>query len=144
MPASIACCPTRVSWLPSLGRITSASTLRLISVSTAAICWAMSLVGLTASNVTSGYCCACACALFAIAAIQPWSAAGAEKPMVTGAPGAEPPAAGAGATAGPPAGVAGSLLVHAVSAAPAPTPRAPVRNLRRCRPRVGSDIFISS
>ncbi len=134
MPASIACGPIEVSWLPSLGRITSASTFWLISVSTAAICWAMSLVGLTASNVTSGYCSACACALFAMAAIQPWSAAGAEKPMVTGAPGSALPPPGAGATAGPPAPPAGSLLVQAVSAAPAPTPSAPVRNLRRRRP----------
>ena len=58
----------------------------LISVSTAAICWVMSLVGFTASNVTSEYWAAWALALLAIAAIQPWSAAGAEKPMVTAGP----------------------------------------------------------
>jgi len=67
----------------------------VISVCTAAICCAMSLVGLTGSNVTSEYCLACAAALFAMAAIQPWSAAGAENPMVTALPGAalSPPAA---------------------------------------------------
>src|SRR5690606_4503746 len=97
----------------------------------------------TASSVTSGYCSACACALLAIAAIQPWSAAGAENPMVTGRPGSLLAPAGAGATAGASLPPAGSLLVHAVSAAPAPTPSAPVRNLRRCRPRVGSDMVIS-
>ena len=79
--------PCDVSWLPSLGRITSASTFWLIRVSIAAICWVMSLVGFTGANVTSGYFAAWACAFAAMAAIQPWSAAGAEKPIVTGRPG---------------------------------------------------------
>src|SRR3954468_24486729 len=144
MPACIAFVPCEVSWLPSLGRITSASTFWLIRVSIAAICWVMSLVGLTGANVTSGYLPAADCAFAAIAAIQPWSAAGAEKPIVTGRPGAElgpaappPLGAGGGAAAG------GALLVHAASAAPAPTARAPERKPRRARNRaesVGSGI----
>ena len=105
MPACIALVPCDVSWLPSLGRITSALTFWLISVSMAAICWVMSLVGFTGANVTSGYFAAWAWAFAAMAAIQPWSAAGAEKPIVTGRPGsalAPPPGAafGAGAAAG--------------------------------------------
>ena len=84
MPACIARVPCDVSWLPSLGRITSASTFWLIRVSIAAICWVMSLVGFTGANVTSGYFAAWAWAFAAMAAIQPWSAAGAEKPIVTG------------------------------------------------------------
>src|SRR3954452_12402478 len=107
MPACIALVPCAVSWLPSLGRITSALTFWLIRVSIAAICWVMSLVGFTGANVTSGYFAAWAWAFSAIAAIQPWSAAGAEKPIVTGRPGAElgpaaapPLGAGAGAAAG--------------------------------------------
>src|SRR5882757_7936757 len=135
MPAAIARRPSAVSWLPSLGRITSASTFLLIRVSTAPICWVMSLVGFTASNVTSLYRPAWACAFFAMAAIQPWSAAGAENPMVTARPGAAlSPAGGAEPAPGPAAGAA--LLVHAVSAAPAPTPSAPVRNPRRRIPLV--------
>jgi hypothetical protein len=38
-------------------------------------------------NVTSEYLPACALALLVIAAIQPWSAAGAENPIVTFLPG---------------------------------------------------------
>ena len=134
MPAFIALRATAVSCLPSLGSITITSTFLLINVSTAPICWVMSLVGFTASNVTSLYWPAWACAFFAMAAIQPWSAAGAENPMVTGRPGAaaSPPGAaapGAGAEA-----AGGALLVHAVSAMPAPTPSAPVSNPRRRRP----------
>src|SRR3954468_19478669 len=132
MPACIALRPSEVSWLPSLGRMTSALTFLLISVSTAAICWAMSLVGFTGSKVTSENCPAWVWALLAMAAIQPWSAAGAEKPMVTGAPGValSPPVA---ATLAPVAGgaEAGALLVHAVSATPAPMPSEPSRKPRR-------------
>src|SRR3954447_19859347 len=129
MPACIALVPCAVSWLPSLGRITSASTFWLIRVSIAAICWVMSLVGFTGENVTSGNFSAADCALAAMAAIQPWSAAGAEKPMVTAFPGvaalgAAPPPLGAGAGAAAGGGV---LPVHAASAAPAPTARLPAR-----------------
>src|SRR3954451_9493912 len=128
IPACIALVPCDVSWLPSLGRITSASTFWLIRESIAAICWVMSFVGFTGASVTSGYLAASAWAFAAMPAIQPWSAAGAEKPIVTGRPGAAgaaPPAVGppaAGAAAG-----GGVLLVHAASAAPAPTATAPAR-----------------
>src|SRR4051794_8465714 len=149
MPASIALRPIEVSWLPSLGRMTSALTFLLISVSTAAICWAMSLVGLTPSNVTSLYWPAWSWAFLAIAAIQPWSAAGAEKPMVTAAPGValSPPVAPTLAVLPAAGAVAGALLVQAVSAAPAPRPRAPVRNPRRPRadkPGRVSDMVVLS
>ena len=82
----------------------------------------MSLVGFTASNVTSGYWPACALALLAIAAIQPWSAAGAEKPMVDRLARRGVAAGGAGRGAGPACRAsAGVLLVQAASAAPAPS-----------------------
>src|SRR4051794_10476526 len=132
MSASIARRPRLVSWLPSLGRMTSALTFWLISVSTAAICCATSLVGFTGAKVTSGYCSACAFALFAMAAIQPWSAAGAEKPMVTGAPGVALSPAAAPTLAPEPLDGA-SLLVQAATVAAAPTPSA-ARKPRRPRP----------
>src|SRR4051812_24117053 len=137
MPAAIALRPVEVSWLPSLGSSTSALTFLLINVSTAAICCVMSLVGFTASNVTSEYWAACALALLAMAAIQPWSAAGAEKPMVTAGPDAVL-AAAVGAAAAP-AGAAGVLLVQALSAAPAPRPSAPSSTLRRPRSGRGDE-----
>ena len=137
MPAAIALRPVEVSWLPSLGSSTSALTFLLINVSTAAICCVMSLVGFTASNVTSEYWAACALALLAIAAIQPWSAAGAEKPMVTAGPDAVlAPAVGAATL---PAGAAGVLLVQALSAAPAPSPSAPRSTLRLPRSGRGDE-----
>jgi hypothetical protein len=76
-----------VSAWPSNGRITSALTFWLISVSTWLICWLTSLLPSTAFSVTSSYCSACALAFVVMAAIQPWSAAGAEKPIVTSLPG---------------------------------------------------------
>ena len=63
------------------------STFLLISVSTWLICWLTSLVPSTASRVTSEYCPAWLLALVVMAPIQPWSACGAEKPMVTCLPG---------------------------------------------------------
>ena len=66
----------------------------------------------TVLNVTSEYAAACALALLVMAAIQPWSAAGAEKPMVTFLPGS---AFGLPASAPLVCAVVGavSLLVHA-------------------------------
>src|SRR6476659_4438600 len=112
MPAAMALRPVEVSWLPSLGSSTSALTFLLISVSTAAICWVMSLVGFTASNVTSGYWAAWALALLATA--------GPDAVLA--------PAVGA---ATDPAGAAGVLLVQALRAAPAPSPSAPMSTRRR-------------
>src|SRR5256714_5918201 len=53
----------------------------------AAIWAGASFPGSTATSLTSEYLAACALALLVIAAIQPWSAAGAVKPMVTVFPG---------------------------------------------------------
>src|SRR4029079_14152877 len=144
MPAAMALRPVEVSWLPSLGSSTSALTFLLISVSTAAICWVMSLVGFTASNVTSGYWAAWALALLAIAAIQPWSAAGAEKPIVTAGPDAALAPAEGAATLPLGAEPAGVLLVHSLSAAPAPSPSAPISTLRRRRAGRGKDSDVDS
>ena len=60
-----------------------------IRVDSAARCAAASSPAATAFSVTSEYVSACALALLVMAAIQPWSAAGAENPMVTALPGAE-------------------------------------------------------
>ena len=131
MPAAVALSAVAVSCLPSLGSITMTLTFLLISVSTAAICWAMSLVGLTGSNVTSSYWAAWALALLAMAAIQPWSAAGAEKPMVTCLPfAALSPAATATFAV-----LASSSLELLVQAASAATDRAPPPRRKPRRPR---------
>ena len=62
------------------------STFLLIRVSTWLICWLTSLVPSTASRVTSGYFAAWLLALDVMAPIQPWSASGAEKPIVIALP----------------------------------------------------------
>src|SRR5262245_27929362 len=126
----MACCAIAVNALPSKGRITSTSTLLLSSVSTWAICWLTSLVPSVALNVTSENFPAWARAFLVIAAIQPWSAAGAEKPILTCLPGwlfAPPPATcwfGAELAAG-------VLEVHAASSEPAPSTVEPIRKLLR-------------
>src|SRR4051794_14674947 len=134
MPAACALRAISVSALPSKGRMTSASTFLSISVWTWLICWLTSLLPSTACRVTSLCLAAWSLALVVMAAIQPWSAAGAENPRVTALPGVSPP---------PPAEVAEDvaaddatlLLVQAVRAAPAP--RAPAPNSRPRRPRSG-------
>src|SRR5690242_595458 len=88
MPASIADLPTAVSWAPSWGRRTIASGLLWMSDCSAAIWAGASLPASTALSVTSENLAACALALAVMAPIQPWSAAGAEKPIVTALPGA--------------------------------------------------------
>ena len=79
-----------------------------------AVCWLTSLVPSTALKVTSVYSPACALALVVMAAIQPWSAAGAEKPMVIALPGVSlsPPSVVGRLVVGVVAPL--SLLVHAV------------------------------
>ncbi len=132
MPASIALRATWLSCSPSFGRITRALTLAAISDSTAEICWLMSLVGSTGLNSTSEYCLACDSAFLAMAAIQPWSAAGAEKPMTTLVPGwslSVPAEVACGAAEA--GAAAGSLLVQALTRAPAPTTAPLTRNPRR-------------
>src|SRR4051794_21768902 len=134
MPAVCALMAISVSALPSKGRITRVSTFLSISVWTWLICWLTSLLPSTACRVTSLCFAAWSLALVVMAAIQPWSAAGAENPRVTALPGVSPP---------PPAEVdedvaaddATLLLVHAVRAAPAP--RAPAPKSRPRRPRRG-------
>src|SRR3954449_5596144 len=86
MPASIACCATGVSAAPSKGSSTMASTLSLMKVSTWLIWVLTSLVPSATTRWTSLYLSAAARAAFVMPAIQPWSAAGAEKPMVTVSP----------------------------------------------------------
>src|SRR4051812_28497251 len=135
MPASWALRPVAVSALPSNGRMTMTSTFLLISVSTWLICWLTSLVPSTASSFTSLYLAAWDFAFAVIAPIQPWSASGAEKPMVIALPAVVPAPDDAPLGAGAPELAAALapllLLVQAVSAAPAPSAPAPIRKRRR-------------
>src|SRR4051794_40521628 len=144
MPAGITLVPCAVSWVASLGGITSAPTLWLFRGWVAGILWGVWVVGFAGGSMACGACPAADCALAAMAAIQPWSAAGAEKPMVTAFPGvaalgAAPPPLGAGAGA---AAGGGGLPVHAASAAPAPAARLPAgkppRPTKRATERAGS------
>src|SRR4051794_12197533 len=86
MPASIALRATGVRAAPSKGSSTIASTLSLMKVSTWLICVLTSLVPSATCRSTSSYSSAAALAALVIPAIQPWSAAGGEKPMVTVSP----------------------------------------------------------
>src|SRR3954469_8557789 len=135
MPAVCALSAISVSALPSNGRMTSASTFLSISVWTWLICWLTSLLPSTACSVTSLCLAAWFLALVVMAAIQPWSAAGAEKPMVTALPGVSLPLGAAAAAEDVVVDDAALLLVHAVRAAPAP--RAPAPRSRPRRPRIG-------
>src|SRR3954451_24236872 len=136
MPAVCALMAISVSALPSKGRMTSESTFLSISVWTWLICWLTSLLPSTACRVTSLCLAAWSLALVVMAAIQPWSAAGAEKPMVTALPGVSLPLPLDAALAEDVvADDAALLLVHAVRAAPAP--RAPAPRSRPRRPRIG-------
>ena len=132
MPAFMALSPVSVSALPSNGRMTMTSTPLLMSVSTWLICWLTSLVPSTASRVTSEYSPAVLLALVVMAPIQPWSASGAEKPMVIASPGVslplpvpvsvEPDVVAAALVA---AASSLSLLVQPARATPAPIAPAP-------------------
>src|SRR3954463_3747415 len=86
MPACIAFSATGVRAAPSNGSSTMASTLSLMKVSTWLICVLTSLVPSATFTVTSSYFSSTALAALVMPAIQPWSAAGAEKPMVTLSP----------------------------------------------------------
>src|SRR3954452_9847126 len=86
IPACIALSATGVRAAPSKGSSTIASTLSLMKVSTWLICVLTSLVPSATFRSTSSYFSASAFAAFVMPAIQPWSAAGAEKPMVTVSP----------------------------------------------------------
>ena len=98
MPASMAWRATGVIAAPSKGSRTMASTPSLMKVSTWLICRLTSLVPSATCRSMSGYCSARSRTLLVMAAIQPWSAAGAEKPMVTVSPSSSlPPSAATGA-----------------------------------------------
>jgi hypothetical protein len=115
--------------LPSCGSSTITSGFSAISVRSAASWAAASTPASTVLNVTSSNDSACALALLVIAAIQPWSAAGAEKPIVTSLPAwafALSPSPLICASFG-----SASLLVHAVSSAPAPSAAPPNSSRRR-------------
>ena len=86
MPAFIASRATGVIAAPSKGSSTMASTLSLMNVSTWEICRFTSLVPSATRSSTSSYCAATSFADWVIEPIQPWSAAGAEKPMTTLSP----------------------------------------------------------
>src|SRR6059058_6086086 len=134
MPASMAFCATGVSAAPSKGSSTMALTFWLMKVSTWLIWVLTSLVPAATSSFTSGYLPAVALASLVIAAIQPWSAAGAEKPMVICWPAASllllavpppPPPLLDGALA------LGLLLVQPVTRTAAPATQATVDSTRR-------------
>jgi hypothetical protein len=116
-----------------------------MKVSTWLICWLTSLVPAATFSSTSGFSAAAFLALSVMAAIQPWSAAGAEKPMTTFWPGAAllPPDPAAGAlAAGALAVGAGVLPVQPATASRAVQPRAVAartgrRTALRREPRVG-------
>src|SRR4051794_8550841 len=130
MPASIALSATGVSAAPSNGSSTIASTLSLMNVSTWLIWVLTSLVPSATCSWTSSYFSASALAALVIPAIQPWSAAGAEKPMVTVSPlsslelAALPPPLEEELSAG-------ELLVQPATRAVAPTRQTVVDNRRR-------------
>ncbi len=87
MPASMALRPVDVIWAPSCGSSTMTSGFCEMSASTAGRCSVTSLPAATGTKVTSLYFFAWALALAVMAAIQPWSAAGAEKPTLMALPG---------------------------------------------------------
>src|SRR4051812_45922457 len=86
MPAFMAFRATGVIAAPSNGSSTIASTLSLMNVSTWLICRLTSLVPSATRSSTSSYFAASFLADSVIEPIQPWSAAGAEKPMTTLSP----------------------------------------------------------
>src|SRR3954454_2444733 len=134
MPACMACSATGVSAAPSKGSSTIASTLSLMNVSTWLICVLTSLVPSATCRSMSSYLSASLRAASVMPAIQPWSAAGAEKPIVTLSPVSSlllaallPP---------PEDSLSGVLLVQPVIRAPAairPTAVGIRRRKRRCR-----------
>src|SRR4051812_8916283 len=145
MPACIALSATGVRAAPSKGSSTIASTLSLMNVSTWLIWVLTSLVPSATFRSTSGYFSASALAALVMPDIQPWSAAGAEKPMVT----VSPVSSLELAALFPPLLLeeelsSGELLVQPATSAVAPTRQTVVDNRRRNgRCRV-ADIVLSS
>src|SRR6478752_1578310 len=130
IPAAIALSATGVIAAPSKGSSTIASTLSLMKVSTWLIWTDTSLVPSATRSSTSSYFAASVLADSVIEPIQPWSAAGAEKPMTTLSPDSslEPAAAAVvGALAASSSPPLESLLVQAArdrAATPATRPMA--------------------
>jgi hypothetical protein len=129
MPASMACSATGVRAAPSNGSSTIASTPSLMKVSTWLICVLTSLVPSATRRSMSSYLSASARAALVMPAIQPWSAAGAEKPMTTVSPGSSlslaallPP---------PPPELSGVFPVQPASRTPTPTSATAVDPTRR-------------
>src|SRR4051812_8617878 len=140
MPACMAFSATGVSAAPSKGSSTIASTLSLMKVSTWLIWVLTSLVPSATWSLTSPYLSAAALAAFEMPAIQPWSAAGAEKPMVTVLPVSSlelaallPPP--------PPPELSGVLPVQAVMSTPTPTSAATAVVRRRDGRCLAADMF---
>src|SRR6185436_6577279 len=106
-----------------------------MSDSTAGRCSVTSLPAATGTNVTSLYFFACASAFAVMAAIQPWSAAGAEKPILMALPGVvlSPELL---LTVWLPLLSVLSLPVHAVSSTPAPATDPTASRRRRDRDAV--------
>src|SRR3954454_14157908 len=139
MPACMAFSATGVSAAPSKGSSTIASTLSLMKVSTWLIWVLTSLVPSATWSLTSLYFSAEALAAFVMPAIQPWSAAGAEKPMVTVLPVSSlelaallPP---------PPPELSGVLPVQAVMSTPTPISAATAVVRRRYGRCLAADMF---
>src|SRR6476620_1921943 len=112
IPASIALVATSVIAAPSKGSRTMASTPSLMKVSTWLICRFTSLVPSATTRSTSPSDSASATADLVIEPIQPWSAAGAEKPILILSPVA---AAEAAAADPPPALVSAAADVAAAA-----------------------------
>ena len=132
IPASIALMATSVSAAPSNGSRTMASTPSLMNCSIWLICRFTSLVPSACTSSTSEYLSASATADLVMEPIQPWSAAGAEKPMTTLSPGSSLlPAAAAGAWASPVSSASGVLDVQPTTSARAAAVPAAASHLRR-------------
>ena len=114
-----------------------------MKVSTWLICVATSLVPSATCRSMSSYCSAVARAASVMPAIQPWSAAGAEKPMVTVSPDSSLSLA---ATLPPPSSPdsSGVLPVQAVMSTPTPISAAAVDVRRRYGRCLAADMYLSS
>ena len=128
---------------PSKGSSTIASTPSLMKVSTWLICVPTSLVPSATWSSTSPYSSAAARAASVMPAIQPWSAAGAEKPMVTVSPSSSFELAAFSVPPPPEPWLSGSLLVQPATRAPAPTNATAVVIRRRVR-SLAADMCLSS
>src|SRR4051794_36204809 len=142
MPASIAFWATGVSAAPSKGSRTMASTPSLMKVSTWLIWVLTSLVPSATCSSTSSYLSATAFAALVMPAIQPWSAAGAENPMVTVSP--DSSLSLAALLPPPPPELSGVFPVHPARRTPAPMNATAVDVTRRYPRCLVADNVLSS